>query len=611
MDLKTVELEILKINEDFITFLDKVNQEADDRVEALLRDLNLKVDDKSTFVKSLESNLIKADEVFKSKIREFASQLDNLTKNNKELKYDLEEAAVELEKQKTEELKPFLLQQKKKRTELTHKITAQKKELGFLHKDNNSKLIEEEKNYKNREVELARRMGIDLDRLNEANVKQYSDIEKSILELEDVKLIKEAQKQINSIRLVGIKENLAIKNKYALQNYENSLDFKRFQEKIVLDNSILTEEFKQRVKTLEYEKELLEDEEALKLLNKDFDNELKLKEFERENELDQCDFEKENASNINNVNKDVLNTKKDEHKYLYESVDKVYIEVYNFDKVQLTEFIMGDNNLLAADKKVTETLISYLRNYILSYKELLITSAEDYSNRRKYILNSFINLLCSSKFEEIYNCNSNYQDLIKEISPALEEYLNLVNNSFTKFTNIVKALMKNLEENLNLTMITLKNYWQENDMIHNAFFNHVSKQLDDSYKNRDLKLKNLHNSNDTKVTNTANQQNSEYNSILEEIKEKTNKIVNDYNIKKKDILLKIENYKKDLNLKQDKDKRDLSKYIKQSKLKISNFKKVYAENIANHEKVEHDIYKEVIKQNKIEYKNRLESINTK
>lgn len=611
MDLKTVELEILKINEDFITFLDKVNQDADDKVESLLRDLSLKVDEKSTFVKSLESNLIKSDEEFKSKIREFASQLDNLTKNKRALKYDLEEAAVELEKQKTEELKPFLLQQKKKKTELTHKITAQKKELGFLHKDNNSKLIEEEKNFKNREVELSRRMGIDLDRLNEANVKQYSDIEKSILEIEDVKFIREAQKQINSIRLVGIKENLAIKNKYALQNYENSLDFKKYQEKIILDNSILTEEFKQRVKTLEYEKEFLEDEEALKVVIKDFDNELKLKEFERENELDQCEFEKENATNINNINQDVLVVRKDEHKYLFESVDKVYSEIYNFDKVQVTEFIMGDNNLLAADKKVTETLISYLRNYILSYKELLITSAEDFSNRRKYILNSFINFLCSSKLEEIYSSNSNYQELIKEIAPTLEEYLHLVNNSFIKFSNIVKTLMKNLEENLNLTMITLKNYWQENDTIHNAFFNHILRQLDDGYKNRDLKLRNLHNSNDTKATNTANLQNGDYNKLLEEIKEKTNKIVNDYNISKRDILLKVENYKRDLKLKQDKDKKDLSKYIKQSKFKISNFKKVYSENIANHEKVEHNLYKEVIKQNKIEYKNRLESIHTK
>ena len=100
MDLKTVELEILKINEEFITYIDKVNQESIENIESIIRDLNLKVDEKSTFLKSLEAQLIEADEAFKSKLNEFITKLNDLTTSTKDNKYVMEDAKVELEKQK-------------------------------------------------------------------------------------------------------------------------------------------------------------------------------------------------------------------------------------------------------------------------------------------------------------------------------------------------------------------------------------------------------------------------------------------------------------------------------------------------------------------------------
>ncbi|MCK9471118.1 MAG: hypothetical protein M0Q88_05120 [Bacilli bacterium] len=608
MDLKTVELELLKINEEFISYLDKINHESDEKADYMLSDLNLKVDEKSTFIKSLESELIKTDNEIKEKIDEFISRIDNLTKSEKGNKYNLEDVILELKRQKEDELKPFLINQKKKKTELTHKITAQRKELGFLHKENNTKLIEEEKNFKNREIEYTRRMGIDLDRLNEANIKQYSDIEKSILEMEDVKLIREAQRKINSIRLVGIKENLNIKNKYALQNYENALDFKRFQEKIILDNSVLTEEFKQRVKILEYEKELLEDEEALKTALKDFENQLKLKDFERDNILDQLEFEKETADGVNLVNNDVLYTQKEKNKLNYESVEKINSEIYSFDKTQLTEFFMTDKYLISIDKKAVESLITSLRNYILSFKEILIINTDAYISRRVNIYENLVEALVGSKFEKIYGSNLNYDDFKDKFNVIVDEYIKALNASFSKFTGIIIALTRTFEDQLNLTFSLIKGYWQENENVHNLYFKKFSKFLDDGFNNDTKKLKILYENNENNAININNKQKDNYNKQLKDIKDKTKKIINDYNIKKRDILSKIDTYKNELKLKQDKSKKDLNKFIKQSKYKITHFKKVYAENIANHERVEHTIYKDTMKQNKIEYKNRLESI---
>jgi hypothetical protein len=608
MDLKTVELEILKINEEFITYIDKVNQESIENTESIIRDLNLKVDEKSTFLKSLEAQLIEADEAFKSKLNEFITKLNDLTTSTKDNKYVMEDAKVELEKQKEEELKPFLLQQKKKKMELAHKITSLRKELSFLHKDNNTKLLDEEKNYRNREVELTRRLGIDLDRLNEANIKQYSDIERGILELEDVKLIKEAQKKINSIRLVGIKENLNIKNKYAMQNYENALDFKKFQEKIILDNVILTEEFKQRVKALEYEKELIDDEEKLRIVLKDYDNELKLREFERVNELVQCEFETQKAENKYKLSAEILNVKNEQNKLLYESVSNINAEIYNFDKVQATQFIMADNYFISSDKKIIDSLLSSLRTYILSFKDLLIITAEDYSNKRQSMFANLVNVFSSSKVGLIYNSNSNYEPFNKTFGEIVQEYLKAINLSFVKFTDIIKTLIKGLEYQLNQTASALKNHWHEDEVLHNMFFNKVNKYFDDQYKNMEQKLASLNNSNNETALYNRQKDEAEYNKQIAIIKERTKKANNDYNIQKKSILTKIENYKHNLKIKQESDKKELNRFIKQSKYKINQFKSVYNQNISNHEKVEHNNYKEAIKQNKIEYKNRLDSI---
>src|SRR5690554_6776414 len=104
MDLKTVELELLKINEEFISYLDKINHESDEKADYMLRDLNLKVDEKSTFIKSLESELIKTDNEIKEKIDEFISRIDNLTKSEKGNKYNLEDVILELKRQKEDEL---------------------------------------------------------------------------------------------------------------------------------------------------------------------------------------------------------------------------------------------------------------------------------------------------------------------------------------------------------------------------------------------------------------------------------------------------------------------------------------------------------------------------
>ncbi|HHX00271.1 MAG TPA: hypothetical protein GX740_03080, partial [Acholeplasmataceae bacterium] len=502
MDLKTIELEILKINEEFITYLDEANLDAEDNVNEVIQELKNKVDEKSTFIKSLESKLIGLDNDYQEKLNNFQNELETILKETKEVKFDLEKAKVELEKQKEEELKPFLQALKKQRSEITSKITSLKKELSFLQKENKNKLTEEEKNFKNREIEYTRRMDIDLTRASDANIKQYSELEKSILETEDVRKIREVQKKINSIRLVGIKENLEIKNKYAVLNYENQLAYKKFLEKVELDNQVLTEEFKQRMRNLEYELELLDLEEEEKIALLDLNNELKLREFERENELDLCKFEEEKANKYTNLHKELLDVMTVDNKEKFSSLTEINSEMKEFYLDQLTSHIEGNQYQVDLKQTIINKLLENLRQYIESFKDLLVVVYSDYINKRKILI---------------------------------EEYLKQLNQQMTKFNNLVKIMVRNLDSQIKASISAIKEFWNETDQANKKLYNKLSNALNSGFKNKELEAHTKFRQVETEIKTAHIKDQEEYNKKLNVINKKTKKIVNDFNIKKKDI----------------------------------------------------------------------------
>lgn len=611
MDYKTIELELLKINEDFINYLDQVNLELANNIDKILEELKIKVDDKSTFIKSLEAKLIALDNEYNEKYTIYQNDLTTILNETQNDKYNIEDAKVELEKQKEEELKPFFQSQKKLRAEIASKITSLRKELTFLQKENKNKLIEEEKNYKNREVEYTRKMDIDLTRASEANIKQYSELEKSILDTEDVRFIKETQKKINSIRLVGIKENLEIKNKYAVLNYENSLAFKKFQEKVELDNLILTEEFKQRIRSLEYELELLDlvEEEKIGLL--DYSNELKLKEFERENALAQCSFSEVKANKYSKVNNEYLSLKTSENSQKYELLSQINNEISSFDLSQVGKHLEENKKSINKNQEITNRLIESLKQYINSFKELIIVSYNDFASKRKDLILELTNILSSGQVNEVFGIKSSYGEVLELVRKDVEDYLKVLSQETTKFNNIVKGLVRNLENCIRITVSSLNDFWKTSQESNLKFYNKINQSINSNIIDKSDLIRNEINARKQKIQEETNSNKEDYNKKIIEIKEKTKKILNDFNIKKKELIKKIDFFKNNIKLKKDRKKKELNKYIKQSKAKILEYKKIYGDKISSHEKIEYKNYREIVNQNKQEYKNRLESLNVK
>ena len=112
---------------------------------------------------------------------------------------------------------------------------------------------------------MLRRQNIDIQRSVSNNIKEYGDLEKKLLDINDGKSIIETKKKIKKIRIAGLKEQMNIKNKYAQLLYQNSLEYAKFYEKMMLNHELNNEEFGLKIKALEAEKqeiELLEKSDA-------------------------------------------------------------------------------------------------------------------------------------------------------------------------------------------------------------------------------------------------------------------------------------------------------------------------------------------------------------
>src|SRR5690606_3537909 len=204
---------------------------------------------------------------------------------------------------------------------------------------------------------------------------------------------------------------------------------------------------------------------------------------------------KEKLSNKHSINEEVILHSNEASKVNYEYLEKINSEISSFDKIQLTEFIMTDNFIFSSDRKVVDCLIQSLRNYVISFKEILLICADDYISKRTSIIENLVYLLSSSKFEKFYSGNLSYEDFVDKFGVIVDEYLKALNASFSRFTRLVKSMIKSFEDELNLSLSLLKEHFHESEVIHNVFFNKFTKFLDDEFKNKDLILKNVYDSN--------------------------------------------------------------------------------------------------------------------
>ena len=179
----------------------------------------------------LEAEIEKDSADFQAALNKITNDIHTLENKKPRAFLDLKAKEAELRAKAEEELKPFFSEQKKKKTELTNQISAVKRELANFHKENNALLINEEKNFKARELDLEQRLNLDLERIYGEIVEEYSEFEKKLLETNDEKEIADLKYKIKEVRISGNTELKKIKDHYAFLLLRIGLNFGSLQKR--------------------------------------------------------------------------------------------------------------------------------------------------------------------------------------------------------------------------------------------------------------------------------------------------------------------------------------------------------------------------------------------
>lgn len=606
MEVKNIQTKLLNINEQILKNIERNIHEEDITLSKLFSEIEDNKENEIEVVNKLIEEIITNDNILNENIFQLNKQIEEIISQIKPPLNDIELKKQELEKSRQDLNKSFVLSQKKKKTDIINKITNHKKDLSSILKSNNQKISDDEKDTKTKELEYIRRLSIDLDRLNDANEKQYIELEKSILNTEDEKEIKKIQNKINSIRTLGLKESLSVKNKHSLLVYENNLEFKKSNEKYSLDNNLVSEEYKVKIKTLESEKELLNLEENQLYDVTGFENEGKIIQLELENDLNKLQFETEKNEKILEINEKIESLSNLNNETKLEKLNYINNEITTFDNTKVNLFKEYELKALESENALYTKIVDTMKNSLLLFKDLINFNIEYYYNGRNNFLKRITNLLLSNNLDQKYDLN--YTNLNNEVKKLISDYIILQNENNKKILGLIDQLFKNLINQLNMFLnqleiirkereLSLQNLYKNFVGIINLNYKLVKNNVVKSYEDRKISI--------GKVRDKALEKHDLENA---RIVYATKTVQNEYNLKTKNNQIAINKTKKDYEIKNEKIKFDLKLFIKQSKKDVAKAKQLFIKNIRYHEKFEHKKYLESINENQVEFKNRLRAL---
>lgn len=600
MDITDLERQFETLSREVFQKITEAESKVREKIEKVFQTLTGSLEIKTAVLDKLETEIEQEIADFQAALNKITSDIHALENKRPRAFLDLKAKEAELREKAEEELKPFLSEQKKKKNELTQQISTVKKELANFHKENNALLIQEEKNFKAREADLERRLIEDLEREYEVHVEKYSEFEKKLLETNDEKEIAELKNKINEVRITAYTELRKIKDHYAFLRFENRLEFRKFAEKIILENSLKGEETKVRVQALESEKAELEQEEESEKQKVEFEIEKLLLEGARDNEVYKNQGLLERQLQIVDLESKVAqitSEKETKERTLGADFRK---EAATFDQTQLEVYQPLSEVIFENFYNASGSLINALQASVKLYKETLLAMLLEFNEISTTAHERFKNLLLLAKRDELPKGGPNpkhilitltkmtelsyrkrkqmYEKTSEILSKEINEILMHIRNINTVLSNH-QAQLKEHEENYhkNLEEVIVKGYL---DLEENLNIGKVRK----TGKKRTLrKTKNL-------LKKEAGHNNSE---IYKEYNQKLSKL--------KDKIARYQELQKQLELRRIAEDRE---FLKKSKKRVQELKKGFSDLLIQHEKILYDEYQNELASNLAEEKER-------
>ncbi|MGD9605191.1 MAG: hypothetical protein AB7V00_03410 [Bacilli bacterium] len=608
MNFKEFEEKISNINNQIFAFFMQVGEEEHQKIDEVFQTLKQNLDQKKLVLNSFEQQLLKDEKDYAEKIQVFENDIANIIHEQPLLLYVLDDKKNFINQEKLEEQNKIISYQRRRRSEFAHRINTLNKDMQTLLKEHNQHLEDEEKNYKTREAELNRRMNIDLQKANDQTIKDCGDLEKLLLETNDPTGIADLKKKIVAFRANGFKEQESIKNKYEFSFIENTLEFKRFNEKISLDNALTVEDFSTKIKAIEKKRNDLELADKIKLALFGFELDKQYLEWEKEQHLFAIDWE------INNFAKQIAVKQQidDEMKNYYLNhlnKNKEYHQMaYDVDTTQLNYYRPLESTISNDVKKQCDYLLESLSDCIEVFQANLIAIVENTWDLKKRLRNDLSKYLLVAIKDELPMIESHYCQELVEIERFCVEYYKLQNKRFLNFLKAVSVQTNNLLQEVKATIAVFKNYYLEEQNYRQEMDKKISNELTKGFNYALLHMTNDFHHQEVETKNYQDKMEDEADKHRLSMIVKKQKVQENYQTQLNNLNEQIKKAELDHKRLIFEEENNYQLFIKTSKQKQSSLKRDFSDNLVNHERNLDKKYRLALQRNEKDRKSKIKAL---
>ncbi|MGD9886958.1 MAG: hypothetical protein AB7T03_03225 [Bacilli bacterium] len=608
MNFKEFEERISNINNQIFAFFMQIEEEENHNINDVFQTLKQSLNTKKEVLFQFEQQLRQDDDLYKTKLENLESSITNLINETPALLYSLDDKRNEIKQAKQDEQNKIIGIQIRRRSEFAHRINTLNKDLANVLKERNGQLEEEDKNYKVREAELNRRMNIDLQKATELTIKASNEFEKLLLETNEPSGIAEIKKKIVALRAEGFKEQESIKNKYEFSFIENTLEFKRFYEKIVLDNALTSEDFFLKIKALEKQRNGLDFADQLKLTLFNLELDKQYNEWEKEQNLFAVDWTINNFSKQAALKKqisDEMTTKNAIKKQKYQDYQTFAnaVDVSQLDSYRPLELLISNNV-----KKQCNYLLESLSDCIEVFQTSLISIVENTWNLKKSLRNDLSKFLLVAIKDELPLLEPHYKQEIMEIERFCIEYYKLQNKRFQNFLKAVATQTKNLLREVKTTIAIFKDYYLEEQTYREDMDKKLGVELSKGYQAALGYLDINYHKQESVIKTFDEKTKSEVEKHQLSMDFKKQLIEGTFQDQLKALNEQIKKVELDNKHRLDEEENNYQLFIKNSKIKQSSLKRDFSDNVLLHEHLLDKKYRQALIKNEKERKAKIKAL---
>jgi len=592
-------------------YFQKSKKEESDKISAFFSKLKHSLNEKQTDVGIWEKEIISGESDFdrdKERLDELLTELKNINVNELPPRHDIESFKKDKGVNKSEEGNNLTNAYRRKKHTVNYKLSNLERNLAQKIKENNDAINEENRNYKNRIAEFTRRQNIDIQRSVDANIKAYGDIEKQLLETNDPKEIIEAKKRIKKIRIAGMKEQMNIKNKYALMLYENALNYKKFYEKRMLEHALITEDFTLKIKDLEVEKREIKNQETCKLDILEYELHKQLLELEKENELAKINSQRKIHEQINSLKKQIIGVDIKKRNYLREKVVEKEKDIFSFDCNQLSLFKKHHsffNNQLDNDLIFLYQIFVKVSENFFRWIGLLI---EEKCQLRNQWLKELKDYLFIGNKNKIFKSAFVYENVFSEIKKILEKFIEQQSARIKELVALANKFSLEIMVKTKEAMDEIQQWCRVEEQSFHQLEHQYSEILSQGCNNS-IEANESAAQNDVKnvalLMKDIEKEEAEKEKYFSKIHHRL-----DFEYQNKIVSLdnKIKDRQEEIKKIIIQDQKNYNAYKKKSRYRINQYKYTYHQNVAKHEKLLNKQYKEQLQENELERQRKIKTL---